>query len=133
VACPPTDQLGQLRVTPCDIGAIEFSPVTLTLGLNHTSLSTGETLQVGLGVHNPGPPVTSDAYLGVLLPDGVTVFWVTRLAPLDGVMTRLDADPHTFAPLAPGLEFLPGEETTIEDFFVYTATLVIIFVTSMAS
>jgi hypothetical protein len=122
VACPATDQLGQLRVTPCDIGAVEFSPVTLTLGMKQATFRVGETLRVALGIHHPGPTVTADAYLGVLLPDGVTVLFVTRLAPLDGVVTRLDADPRTFAPLAACFEFPPGEETTVEDFFVYTFT-----------
>src|SRR5262245_14817007 len=36
-ACPATDQLGQLRLTPCDIGAVEFAPVILTLGLNQAT------------------------------------------------------------------------------------------------
>jgi hypothetical protein len=121
-ACPATDQLGQLRVTPCDIGAIEFSPVTLTLGLNQATFRPGDTLRVRLGVHTPGPTVTADAYLGVLLPDGVTVFFVTSLAPLDGVVTRLDADPRTFAPLAASYDFPPGFDVTQEDFFVYTFT-----------
>ena len=122
-ACPATDQLGQLRVIPCDIGATEFSPVTLTLGLNHTSFCAGQTLRVGLGMHNPGPTVTADAYLGVLLPDGVTVFFVTRLAPVDGVVTRLDADPRTFAPLAAAFDFPQGLEVPLlEDFFVYPVT-----------
>ena len=58
----------------------------------------------------------------MLLPDGVTVFFVTSLAPLDGVVTRLDADPRTFAPLAAAARFPSGEETTVEDFFVYTFT-----------
>ena len=58
----------------------------------------------------------------MLLPDGVTVFFVTRLAPLDGVVTRLDADPRTFAPLAASYEFPSGEDVTVEDFFVYTFT-----------
>ena len=121
-ACPATDQLGQLRVTPCDIGAIEFSPVILTLGLNHATFRVGDTLRVRLGVHNLGPGVTADAYLGVLLPDGMTVLFVTSLAPLEGVVTRLDADPRTFAPLATSFDFPPGEEATVEDFFVYTFT-----------
>ena len=46
-ACPATDQLGQLRVTPCDIGAVEFAPVTVTLGLNQATFRAGETLRVG--------------------------------------------------------------------------------------
>jgi hypothetical protein len=112
-ACPAADQLGQLRVTPCDIGAVEFAPVTVTLGLNQATVRAGETLRVGLGVHNPGPPVTADAYLGVLRPDGVSVFWVTRL----------DADPRTFAPLAAAFGFPPGLEVPLlEDFFVHTVT-----------
>jgi hypothetical protein len=121
-ACPATDQLGQLRVTPCDIGAIEFTPVTLTLGLNQVTFRAGETLRVALGIHHPGPSHTADAYLGVLLPDGVTVFFITSLAPLDGVVTRLDADPRTFAPLAACFDFTPGLEVTLADFFVYTFT-----------
>jgi hypothetical protein len=50
------------------------------------------------------------------------VLFVTSLAPLDGVMTRLDADPRTFAPLAASFEFPPGMEATFDDFFVYTFT-----------
>jgi hypothetical protein len=121
-ACPATDQLGQLRGTTCDIGAVEFSPVTVTVGLNQGTFRTGETLRVALGIHNLGPNVTTDAYLGVLLPDGVTVSFVTRLAPLEGVVTHLDADPRTFAPLAASYEFPPGLEVIVEDFFVYPVT-----------
>ena len=120
--CPATDQLGQLRVTPCDMGAVEFAPVTVTLGLNQATFRAGETLRVALGIHHLGPTVTTDAYLGVLLPDGVTVFFVSSLAPLDGVVTRLDADPRTFAPLAAAYEFPSGEDVTVDDFFVYTVT-----------
>ena len=69
-------------MTPCDIGAVEFAPVTVTLGLNQATFRAGETLRVALGMHNLGPTVTTDAYLGVLLPDGVTVFFVSSLAPL---------------------------------------------------
>jgi hypothetical protein len=121
-ACPATDQLGQLRVTPCDIGAVEFSPVTVTLGLNQATVCPGHTLRVGLGIHTPGPTVTADTYFGILLPDGGTVLFITRLAPLDGVVTRLDADPRTFVPLAASYDFLSGEEVTVEDFFVYPVT-----------
>jgi predicted outer membrane repeat protein len=120
--CPPTDQLGQLRVTPCDIGAVEFAPVTLTLGLNQATFRPGDTLQVRLGLYIPGPTVTADAYFGILWPDGVTVLFITNLAPLEGVVTRLDADPRTFAPLAAAVNFSAGEEATVEDFFVYTIT-----------
>ena len=120
--CPATDQLGQLRLTPCDIGAIEFSPVTLTLGLNHTTFRAGDILRVRLGIHTLGPTVTTDVYLGFLWPDGVTVLFVTSLAPLDGVVTRLDADPRTFTPFTASFEFPPGVEATLDDFMVYAFT-----------
>jgi hypothetical protein len=74
--------------------ALEFSPGTLTLGLNQAMLRAGETLRVRLGIHHQGPSVTTDVYLGILLPDGVTAFFVTSLAPLDGVVTLLDTDPR---------------------------------------
>jgi hypothetical protein len=102
--------------------AIEFSPVTLTLGLNQAMFRAGETLRARLGIHHQGPSITTDVYLGILLPDGVTVFFVTSLAPLDGVVTRLDTDPRSFAPLAASFEFPPGLDVTLEDFFVYTFT-----------
>jgi hypothetical protein len=121
-ACPATDQLGQFRITPCDIGAVEFAPVTVTLGLNQASVYPGDTLRVRLGLHTLGPTVTADAYLGIVLPDGVSVLFVTGLAPLNGVVTRLDADPRTFAPLAPAYTFPTGENVIVEDFFVYTLT-----------
>jgi parallel beta-helix repeat protein len=118
-ACPATDQLGQLREPPCDIGAIEFYPMTLTLGLNRDTFHAGEILRVGLGARNPGPTVTADFYFGFILPDGVTVLFVTRLAPLDGVLTRLDADPRTFRPFTAALEVPQGFEATVADFLVY--------------
>jgi len=121
-ACPATDQLGQLRLTPCDIGAVEFAPVILTLGLNQDVLRPGDTLRIQLGISPPRSSVTADAYLGLLLPDGVTIFFVTRLEPLDGVVTRLDADPRTFAPLAAGHVFPMGSGGNMADFFVYPLT-----------
>ena len=37
-ACPPTDQLGQPRVSPCAIGAVEFYPIAVdTVAINHAS------------------------------------------------------------------------------------------------
>jgi hypothetical protein len=50
------------------------------------------------------------------------VLFVSCLAPLDGIVTGLDADPRNFAPLAPAYAFPAGEEATVEDFFVYTLT-----------
>jgi hypothetical protein len=124
-ACLATDQLGQLRLTPCDIGAVEFAPVILTLSLNQDLLHPGDTLRIKLGISAPRSSVTADAYLGFLLPDGVTVFFVTSLEPLDGVVTRLDADPWTFASLAAAYVFPAGQgrlAALAADFVVYPLT-----------
>jgi hypothetical protein len=89
------------------------------LSLNQTAFRTGDTLRVGLGARNSGPVFIADFYFAVLLPDGVTVLFVTGLSPLDGVVTRLDADPRTFRPLFANVQLPQGLDVTLADFFVY--------------
>jgi hypothetical protein len=91
----------------------------MTLSLNQTAFRTGDTLRVGLGVQNPGLAFIADFYFAVLLPDGVTILFVTRLSPLNGVVTRLDADPRTFRPLLANVQLSQGMDITLTDFFVY--------------
>jgi hypothetical protein len=74
---------------------------------------------VGLGARNSGSAVIADFYFAVLLPDGVTVLFVTSLSPLDGVVTRLDADPRTFRPLLANIQLPQGLDVTLTDFLVY--------------
>jgi hypothetical protein len=50
----------------------------------------------------------------------VTVLFVTTLSPLNGVVTRLDADPRTFRPLLPNVQLPQSLDVTLTDFFVYT-------------
>jgi hypothetical protein len=92
----------------------------LTLSLNQRTFRSGDTLRVGLREQNPGAPVNADFYFGVLLPDGVTVLFVTNLSAFIGVVTRLDADPRTFRPLLANVQLPHGLDTTLIDFFVYT-------------
>jgi hypothetical protein len=89
------------------------------LSLNQTAFRSRDTLRVGLRAQNPGVPINADFYFGVLLPDGVTVLFVTSLSPLNGVVTRLDADPRTFRPLLASVQLPQGLDTTLMDFFVY--------------
>ena len=91
----------------------------LTLSLNQTAFRTGETLRVELDAQNPGPAFTADVYVGVLLPDGETVFFITRRSPLQSVVTRLDADPRTFPPLLASVQLPQGLDITLTDFLVY--------------
>jgi hypothetical protein len=92
----------------------------MTLSLNQMAFRTGDTLRVGLGAQNPDPAFMADFYFAVLLPDGVTILFVTSLSPLNGVVTRLDADPRVFRPLLANVQVSQGMDVTLTDFLVYT-------------
>jgi hypothetical protein len=119
----PLHDVGLAKELLADVGWLT-SPggtnLTLTLSLNQSAFRSGNTLRVGLRAQNPGVPVNADFYFGVLLPDGVTALFVTSLSPLNGVVTRLDADPSTFRPLLPDVQLAQGLDVTFTDFFVYT-------------
>jgi hypothetical protein len=119
----PLHDVGLAKELLADIGWLT-SPggtnLTLTLSLNQSVFRSGNTLRVGLRAQNPGVPVNADFYFGILLPDGVTALFVTSLSPLNGVVTRLDADPRTFRPLLANVQLPQGFDTTFTDFFVYT-------------
>jgi hypothetical protein len=78
-------------------------PFDLTVFLNQVVVGPGDTLQAGLGGLNVGPAFSADFYFGDIFPDGLTVAFVTTLAPPTFVVTRLDADPRTFPPLLANL------------------------------
>jgi len=92
----------------------------LTLRLNQTTFHSHDTLHIGLRASNVGAAFNADFYFGVLLPDGVSVFFFTSLSPLNGVATRVDANPRTFPPLAPNVPISQGLNVTLDDVFVLT-------------
>jgi hypothetical protein len=119
----PLHDVGLANELLADIGWLTSPGVTnltLTLSLNQSAFRVGNTLRVGLRAQNLGVPVNADFYFGVLLPDGVTLLFVTSLSPLNGVLTRLDADPRTFRPLLPNVQLPQSLDVTLTDFFVYT-------------
>jgi hypothetical protein len=93
--------------------------LAMALSLNQTAFRAGDTLRVGLGARNPDAAFMADFYLGVILPDGMTALFVTSLSPLDGVVTRLDADPRTYRPLLANVQLQEGLDVMLTDFFVY--------------
>jgi uncharacterized repeat protein (TIGR01451 family) len=124
-ACPETDQLGQPRLGPCDIGAVEFQPTappSLAIRLNQSTFQPGETLRVTLDLSNPGPTLTTDVYVGIILPDGVNTLFLTNFSPIEGVMTTLDSDPRTFPRLLRNVSWPSGLRATQEDYFTHTFT-----------
>src|SRR5262245_32405840 len=92
----------------------------LTLRLNQTTFRPRDTLHIGLRASNVGAAFNADFYFGVLLPDGVSVFFFTSLSPLNGVATRVDANLRTFPPLAPNVPISQGLNVTLDDVFVLT-------------
>jgi hypothetical protein len=119
----PLHHIGLAKELLADIGWLTSPSGTnliLTLSLNQSAFRSGDTLRVGLRAQNPGVPINADFYFGVLLPDGVTALFITSLSPLNGVVTRFDADPRTFRPLLPDVQLPQGLDVTLTDFFVYT-------------
>ena len=126
-ACPPTDQLGNPRVGPCDIGAVEFQspdrrPPVLALTLNQAAFRPGETLRMAVHLRNPGPILTTDVYVGAIFPDGQTVLWLVNTAPLQGVVSRLDSNPSTFTPMLRNASWPAGLDVTQEGYLSYRFT-----------
>jgi hypothetical protein len=91
----------------------------LTLALNQAEFRPGDTFRAGLTVTNSGPPRRIDLYLGLIAPDGVTVFLITSLSPLGGVTVRTDR-PERFQPLVSNAELQQGLDLTVPDVLVAT-------------
>ena len=85
------------------------------LSLNQSTFRSRDVLHAGLRVQNPGSAFNADFYLGILLPDGVSLFFFTSLSPLNGILTRVDADPRTFSCLACNVLVPERLDVTIDD------------------
>ncbi|MBI3328288.1 MAG: hypothetical protein HYZ81_16485, partial [Nitrospinae bacterium] len=96
-------------------GGPAYASPTLALSLNQTTVRPGDTLHVGLTARNPGAAFPADFYFGVVVPDGVTVVFLTSLSPLNGGGSRLDANPTTFQPLLTTLLIPAGLDVTLTD------------------
>ncbi len=81
-------------LNPTAIGASpNLSPIGVTQTLNANSYQEGDLMTVGVSVQNTQSP--TDFFMGALLPDGNTMYFVTELLPLTMHQGFLD-DPHTF-------------------------------------
>ena len=89
------------------------------LDLNQTDFGPGDTLRARLRVTNGAPTRRIDFYLGRLLPDRVTVFFITGLSPLTGVTVKT-SEPEKFQPLVRNAEIQQGLDVTIPDALVTT-------------
>ena len=94
----------------------------LTLRLNQTVVHGGDTVRVGLDVQTGQVPVTGDAYVGIIFPDGHTTAFFTSVTPPTGVVASLGDDARTFPPLIPGVVIDAGTNVAFDDFLVLTLT-----------
>jgi hypothetical protein len=105
-----------------------FSPVheppSLAIRLNQAVFRPGDTLRMDLELRNPGRPLTTDVYVGVILPDGQTILWLTNTAPLEGVVTSFTqaSDPRSFVPINRGVTWPRGLNAVQHDYLTYTFT-----------
>lgn len=67
---------------------------------------------------NPGLPATADVLVGVLLPDGDTLVFITGAGPVFGRVS----DPRSYRPIAVGIPLAAPLALTVPDFLVYTWT-----------
>jgi uncharacterized repeat protein (TIGR01451 family) len=95
---------------------------SLAIRLNQPTFQPGQTLRVTIDLSNPGPILTTDVYVGVILPDGVNTLFLTNVSPLEGVMTTLSSDPSTFARLLRNVSWPAGMRATQQDYFTHTFT-----------
>jgi uncharacterized repeat protein (TIGR01451 family) len=95
---------------------------SLALTVNQATFQPGQTLHVTLDLSNPGPILTTDVYVGVILPDGVNTLFLTNFAPLEGVITTLSSDPRTFARLLRNVSWPAGMRATQQEYFTHTFT-----------
>jgi hypothetical protein len=91
----------------------------VALELNETDFRPGDALQAAVRVTHGAPTRGIDFYLGLLLPDGVTVFFVTSLDPIGGVTAGIN-EPERFQPLVRNAEIQQGVDVTIPNALVAT-------------
>lgn len=95
-----------------------YKPI-LFLNLNQATFRPGDTLTVQVGARNLRPAYNADFYLGAVLPDGITLVFVTNLSPLTLAIGTL-SDPRTFQPLLANVSVPEGFEQVFDNVVSYT-------------
>ena len=93
---------------------------TITQSLNATTIETGDTLSVGVTIKNDLPQ--TDYYMGAMLPDGNTLYFLTSLYPTTLAEGFLD-DPSSWRPLSEPKDMIPvGVKVHFPKLFFHTFT-----------
>src|SRR5271169_3150608 len=79
--------------------AVPVNAATVGLNINQNNFGEGDSISTAVSVFNSGNPVTIDAYLAVIFPDGSLVFFESSNGSLPLVPKRGIADPSTWTKL----------------------------------
>ena len=120
----PTNPGGAFTLCGSDFDAwfnvqVPIAPTaTISQTLNAADFQSSDTLSVNVSIKNNVP--LYDFYLGGILPDGNTMFFVTALNPLTLAEGFLD-DPATFHPLKLSTDVIPlGVKVYLINLLAYT-------------
>jgi len=95
------------------------SGLAVGASVNQSAFAVGQVLMTTASVNNPGSPGSADLYLGVLLPDSVTIVFSTGGSSL--ALGRL-TDLGTFHPHATSVSLAMPFVTNMPNFFSYRWT-----------
>ena len=126
LALQPDGKIVVVGPSPCCTNSIlarylgdPVNQLAISLTLNQTAVRSGDALVLGTRRQRQGPAVTADFYLGALLPDGVTIVFVTNLSPLTFALGNLN-DPRTFRPLFADLLIPENSDVTTPNLLSFT-------------
>jgi hypothetical protein len=93
---------------------------SVRVSVNQSAFHSGDGLRIGLTAKNAVAAFDADLYLGLLLPDGATLCFVTALSPLAGQCVPLSTDPSSFPRLAANIPVPSSLDATLPDLIAYT-------------
>jgi hypothetical protein len=113
---PPNGTWPQTEFTVARL-QVSGPPLSLVTSVNHTTFAVGQTLDVTVGLTNPGLSGNVDVYAGFLSPDN-SIHFLTSTGTVVGNPSNL----ASFPPLATGVPLEAPFSVTVPDFYSHKWT-----------
>ncbi|MFQ6608681.1 MAG: hypothetical protein ACE5EE_09110 [Fidelibacterota bacterium] len=94
--------------------------LTATVSTNAATYSTGERMDLSVGLSNPDSEITVDAYLALMLPDGTFLFLEYDISTGGVTFNPGNVDPSTWTPLVTNITLPSGYSLSSFPLFQYT-------------